>query len=192
MTMAAVRFLGGLVAVLLLAWAGYGIVHRPPRTDTRPPTLAGEQFPAVDRNTLSPSQNRVLDVARRQFEIQPPPTTFTEGQDKPWSADFVCWVMRQAGAPVAGVADGSWRIPTVYDLEQYYQSVGRLAGHGYRPHPGDVMLWGVRSPLALHANIVVSTAGDTVITVGGDERGIGLRHTQLRPDLGLLGYGLLS
>jgi len=31
-----------------------------------------------------------------------------------------------------------------------------------------------------------------VVTVGGDERGIGLRHTQIRPDLGLLGYGRLT
>jgi hypothetical protein len=77
-------------------------------------------------------------------------------------------------------------------LEQYYQSVGRLEGPAYRPHPGDVMLWGVRSPLALHANIVVTADGDTVTTVGGDERGIGLRHTQVRPDLGLLGFGRLA
>lgn len=190
--MAALRFLGGLVSVLLLAWAGYAIVHRPMPTHTGPPSLTGEQFPDIDREALTPLQNRVLDIARGQFQTQPPAATFTDGHDESWSADFVSWVMRQAGARLAGLTDGSWRIATVYDLEQYYHSVGRLAGPDYRPHPGDVMLWGVRSPLALHANIVVVVDGDTVITVGGDERGIGLRHTQIRPDLGLLGYGRLA
>jgi hypothetical protein len=189
--MAAKRFLGALVVLLVLAWVGYAIVHRTVHTDTSAPSLTGKQFPDVDRRPLTPLQNRVLDIARQQFQNQPPATFFTDGHDESWSADFVSWVMRQAGTRLASPDDGSWRIAGVYGMEQYYQSVGRLEGPDYRPHPGDVMLWGVRSPLALHANIVVEIDGDVVTTVGGDERGIGLRRTQIRPDLGLLGYGRL-
>ena len=194
--MAAKRFLGALIAVLILAGVGYAIVHRTAGATNKPPTVTGQPFPAIDRSTLTPLQNRVLDIVHRQFEDQPPATTFTEGHDESWSADFVSWVMRQAGTPLSDPGNGSWRIPTVYDLESYYYSVGRLKRPDYRPRPGDVMLWGVRSPLALHANIVVTVdydgAGDIVTTVGGDERGIGLRRTQIRPDLALLGYGRLS
>jgi hypothetical protein len=47
-----------------------------------------------------------------QFERQPP-EVFSEGTAEPWCADFVSWVMYQAGFSLDNPDSGSWRIPGV-------------------------------------------------------------------------------
>lgn len=192
--MTARRCLRIILAMLVPLTIGIGGMLWWPSADRHPgrPTLTGESFPDIDRTDLAPLQARVVDIVHQQFDDQPPASTYTEGREEPWCADFISWVLNAAGAPLSNPNNGSWRIPGVYTMEAYFQSVGRLEGTDYRPQPGDIMLWGVRSPMALHANIIVAVQDDTVTTVGGDENGIRLRHTQIRPDLGLLGFGRLS
>jgi hypothetical protein len=117
---------------------------------------------------------------------------FAEGDDEPWCAAFVSWVMREAHAPLSNPNSGSWRIPGVYTMQEYYSAVNRLEPAGYQPRFGDVVLWGPDSPMGLHANIVVATEGPIVTTVGGNEEGgIRLRRNEFRADSHLLGFGRL-
>jgi hypothetical protein len=117
---------------------------------------------------------------------------FSEGTAEPWCADFVSWVMHQAGFSLDNPNSGSWRIPDVYTMQEYYGSVSRLTPAHGTPRPGDVMLWGPGSPMGLHANIVIAAVGTTVTTVGGNEGGIRIRRTEVGSDLHLLGYGSLD
>lgn len=154
--------------------------------------VAGPQFPVIDRSALAPVQTRVLDIVETQWRTQPAATTFTEGVDEPWCADFVSWVMREAGVALRNPNSGSWRIPGVYTLKEAFQAAGRFElPAAYRPQPGDVVLWGPDSPMGLHANIVVAADAMSVTTVGGNEGGIALRRSIIGDMTGLLGYGKL-
>lgn len=167
------------------------IVHRPDMPPS--PVAAGAQrFPDIDRSALSAGQLRVLDVARAQFDAQPPGETFSEGVSEPWCADFVSWVMHRAGVPLSNPDSGSWRIPGVYTMQEYYASVGRLIPADQVPQPGDVVLWGPDSPMGLHANIVIAADGSAVTTVGGNEGGIQLHRNVISAATHLLGYGRLG
>ncbi|MEU1207983.1 hypothetical protein [Nocardia sp. NPDC005825] len=125
-----------LVAVLVLAVVGGlaagGVAgvrwwqHGHPGTNpfTGPRNLAGglvHDFPAIDSTGLTAAQNRVVDVLRQQFEEQSGRDKYSEGIAEPWCADFVSWVMRAAGQPLHNPNSGSWRIPGVYTLEEYYR-----------------------------------------------------------------------
>lgn len=154
--------------------------------------LAGPVFPVLDRTTLTPVQNRVLDIVEAQWRAQPAAATFSEGTTEPWCADFVSWVMREAGVALRNPNSGSWRIPGVYTLQETYQATDRFAPAAqHRAQPGDVVLWGPDSPMGLHANIVVAADGAWVTTVGGNEGGIALRRSSIDEMTGLLGYGKL-
>jgi hypothetical protein len=100
--------------------------------------------------------------------------------------------MHQAGFSLDNPNSGSWRIPGVYTMQEYYASVNRLTPANGTPRPGDVMLGGAGSPMGLHANIVIAAVGTTVTTVGGNEGGIRIRRTEVGSDLHLLGYGSLD
>jgi hypothetical protein len=43
--------------------------------------------------------------------------------------------MRQAGTSLNKPNSGSWRIPGVYTLQEYYQSVGRFEAPDFQPPP---------------------------------------------------------
>jgi hypothetical protein len=60
---------------------------------------------------------------------------FSEGTAEPWCADFVSWVMHQAGFSLDNPNSGSWRIPDVYTMQEYYGSVSRLTPPTARPGP---------------------------------------------------------
>ena len=101
--------------------------------------------------------------------------------------------MRESGVALDNPNSGSWRIPGVYTMQEYYQSVGRFqAAENYRPRPGDVVLWGPGSPMGLHANIVLAADADTLTTVGGNEGGIAVRRSDLKLDTDLIGFGRLQ
>lgn len=156
---------------------------------TGPP--APPSFPAVDRAALSDAQLRVVDVLRAQYDAQRPGPSYSEGADEPWCANFVSWVMREAGVALANPNSGWWRIPGVYTLQEYYEAAGRFAPPGYVPAPGDVVLYGPESSLGLHANVVVAVDGATLVTVGGNEAG-GIRVGRYDASQGgLLGFGRL-
>jgi hypothetical protein len=186
------RVIGGVFAALVVLAAGVtaAVVREQPVSSA--PSPAEQRFPDVNRSALTPLQVQVLDVLRTQFDTQPPGTVFAEGSDEPWCADFVSWVTQQANVPLSNPNSGSWRIPGVYTMQEYYAAVSRLEPASYRPRFGDVVLWGPDSPMGLHANIVVAVDGPIVTTVGGNEEGgIRLHRNEIRPDSHLLGYGRL-
>ncbi|MFF2088192.1 CHAP domain-containing protein [Nocardia sp. NPDC058176] len=152
----------------------------------------GEPFPALDSEYLDEQQVALVDVLRREYENPGDGPKYAEGVQEAWCADFVSWTMRAAGRPLANPNSGSWRIPGVYTLTEYYQSVGRFTPGGvdYRPRTGDVVLYGPNSPLGQHTNIVLKAEGATITTIGGNEMG-GIRVRTITPaeTADLVGYG---
>ncbi|QLY32753.1 CHAP domain-containing protein [Nocardia huaxiensis] len=159
--------------------------------------LAGErlrEFPEIDRTGLDATQVRIIDVLEQEYAQQHPGTKYSEGIDEPWCADFVSWVMREAGQPLANPNSGSWRIPGVYTLEEFYREQNRFAGmdSGYVPRVGDVIMYADSSPFNQHTNIIVAVDGRSVTTVGGNEFGKITIHEYVPADThGLVGYGKL-
>lgn len=154
------------------------------------------QFPDVDTSALSPTQVRIVEVLEEQHDAQHPGTYYSEGVREPWCADFVSWVMREAGVPLSNPHSGHWRIPGVYTLQEYYEGVDRYepAGAGYRPTVGDVVLYHNTAGFGQreHTNIVVAVEGDTAITVGGNEFGkIRVHSLGWDGDDAVVGFGRL-
>ncbi|WP_306360803.1 CHAP domain-containing protein [Nocardia sp. CC227C] len=188
-----VRWLAAVVAlaaVTVLAVVGVGWWQR-----EHLPAAAGERlrdFPAVEQAGLDDTQKRIVEVLRGEFARQPAGTKYAEGVEEPWCADFVSWVLREAGQPLANPNSGSWRIPGVYTLTEYYQRQGRFESPGYRPRVGDVVLYSETSPFTQHTNFVIAADGDMITTVGGNEFGRITIHRYRPAELsGLVGYGRL-
>ncbi|MEV6278137.1 CHAP domain-containing protein [Nocardia sp. NPDC051832] len=128
------------------------------------------KFPALDKSALSADQSRLIAVLQREFKDPGAGTKYAEGQVEPWCADFVSWTMREAGLPLANPNSGSWRIPGVYTLQEYYQSAGRFTRlAGYQPRTGDVLLYSDASPFTQHTHIVLAYDRGEVTTIGGNE-----------------------
>lgn len=154
------------------------------------------EFPAIDRAPLAPEQARVVAAAEAEFAEPRPGPGYSEGNDEPWCANFVSWVLRSAGLPLANPHSGSWRIPGVYTLQEYYESRGRFepASSGYRPVTGDVILYGPDSRFGQHTNIVLTAENGTLTTIGGnegDEVRIERWDPTAVPDIAIVGYGRL-
>ncbi|MEV0295296.1 CHAP domain-containing protein [Nocardia sp. NPDC050710] len=150
------------------------------------------EFPAIDRSTLDPAQVRLVSVLEREFAAPGDGTDYAEGVREPWCADFVSWAMREAGVPLANPNSGSWRIPGVYTLEEYYRSVDRFAviDAGYRPRTGDVLLYSENSPFTQHTNIVLTVDDGVVTTIGGNEFGeVRIHRFALAEIPGVVGIG---
>ncbi|MGV9864142.1 CHAP domain-containing protein [Rhodococcus koreensis] len=153
------------------------------------------EFPAVDTTALSPQQARIVGLLEAEHGTQRPGTFYSEGVEEPWCADFVSWIMREAGLPLLNPNSGHWRIPGVYTLREYYQSQSRFqeVGDGYRPAVGDVVLYDNSSWVGQHTNIVVAVDGDTATTVGGNEFGRIRVHTvDWSTDSAVVGFGRLG
>lgn len=190
-----------LVAVLTVLAVGAVVGVRWWQQHSSYPAVAGDRlrsFPAVDRTGLDAAQLSVLDVTEREFGRQPGGTTYSEGVREPWCADFVSWVMRASGQPLSNPNSGSWRIPGVYTLEEYYRGQHRFeqANNGYLPRAGDVVMYSDSSVFHQHTNIVISADSDTITTVGGNEAGEsgGVAIHEFRPSgtSGLVGFGRLG
>ncbi|NLG54283.1 MAG: CHAP domain-containing protein [Rhodococcus sp.] len=152
-------------------------------------------FPEIDRSTLTAQQAQVVDVLEAEHGENRPGTYYSEGVEQPWCANFVSWVMREAGSPLANPHSGHWRIPGVYTLQEYYQSVGRFepAGSGYIPAVGDVVLYENVAWVGQHTNFIIAVDGDTAVTVGGNEMGKIRVHTlDLVGDSAVFGFGRLT
>ncbi|MET9485756.1 CHAP domain-containing protein [Nocardia sp. NPDC006630] len=190
-----VRWLVLVVVLAVLATGGVvGVRWWQAHSNDR--ALAGkrlQEFPAVDRTGLDDFQLRVLDVAKREYGQQHDGTTYSEGIKEAWCADFVSWVMRDAGQPLENPNSGSWRIPGVATLEQFYREQHRFEEPGYQPHPGDVVMYAPGSAFGQHTNIVISAVAGTLTTVGGNEFGRISIHEFRPADVpGVVGYGRLG
>ncbi|WP_072805520.1 CHAP domain-containing protein [Rhodococcoides yunnanense] len=150
-------------------------------------------FPDVDASALTTGQATVVELLRDEHERQRPGTFYSDGVEEAWCANFVSWVMREAGQPLSNPNSGSWRIPGVYTLTEYYQEQGRFEPKGYSPGVGDVVLYDNSSWVGQHTNIVVAVDGDTATTVGGNELGKIRVHTvDVQSDSAIVGFGRLT
>lgn len=153
-----------------------------------------EQFPEIDITMLDDRQQRIIMLLKQEHRQQNSAKKYSEGIDEPWCADFVSWIMKEAGVPLSNPNSGSWRIPGTHTLRNYYQSIGKfkLATSGYQPKIGDVILYDNPSPFGQHTNIVIKNDNGVLTTVGGNEPG-GIRvytHTDADKN-GIVGYGTL-
>lgn len=180
--------LGAVVFVALAAL----VVRHPGAVDILPGKAVA--FPQIDRGALDPAQARIVDVLQAQYDDQPGGSYYSEGIEEPWCADFVSWVLNEAGQPLTNPNSGSWRIPGVYTLQEYYQAARRFAeADRYRPRTGDVVMYTDGSPLGLHTNFVVAVDDNGITTVGGNEEGKIRVHTLDDAEIaGILGYGRLT
>ncbi|MEV6767179.1 CHAP domain-containing protein [Nocardia sp. NPDC051030] len=159
--------------------------------------IAGDRyksFPAVDRTGLDETQSRIVDVLEREFKAQNAGTKYSEGIEEQWCSDFVSWVLREAGRPLANPNSGSWRIPGVYTLEEYYRGQQRFEppNSEYQPRVGDVVMYAASSSFHQHTNIIVASDADTITTVGGNEFGKVSIHRYRPADIsGIVGFGRL-
>lgn len=111
---------------------------------------------------------------------------FTGGEAEPWCADFVSWVLREAGHPLTG-GDEGWRVPGTGTLREWFAARGRFRERLVAdPHPGDVV-WFRHG----HVGIVAAVRGTTLETIEGNAddavRTRTYRAWRLNPDIG--GFG---
>ncbi|MDH6283818.1 CHAP domain-containing protein [Prescottella agglutinans] len=152
-------------------------------------------FPDVDASTLTATQAKVIGVLENEHRDQRPGTFYSDGAKEPWCANFVSWVMREAGEPLENPNSGSWRIPGVYTLQEYYESQDWFepVGNDYTPKVGDVVLYDNEFGIGQHTNFVVAVDGDTATTVGGNELGkIRVHNLDWQSDSAVVGFGRLD
>lgn len=152
-----------------------------------------KSFPKIDTAGLSDTQQKIIALAKQEYLAQPKGTKFSEGIDEAWCADFVSWIMKEAGQPLENPNSGSWRIPGTFTLHDYYVTEGRFkpADSGYEPKLGDVAIYRSSPVFGDHTNIVLARNNGVLTTVGGNE-GDRIRvyvNTQKEYN-GLLGYGV--
>lgn len=161
-------------------------------------------FPAVDTNRLSKTQIAIIDLERQEYAKHPISydqnvLTYTQGDKQAWCADFISWVMLKVGVPFSNPNSGSWRIPGVYTLQEYYQSIRRYETVGsYTPQPGDVAFYIGKSAFGLntsgHVALVIEADHGHMTTIGGNEGGRLRIDTQaIQPGVNrLVGFGRLD
>ncbi|WP_228460978.1 CHAP domain-containing protein [Gordonia crocea] len=148
-------------------------------------------FPEVDTAVLSPQRRAIVAVLRAEYDHPHPGQYYAQGATEPWCADFVSWTMHQAGVTLVNPNSGSWRIPGVATLTDYFQSAHRFRGPDYAPQPGDVVLYAAPNRFRQHTNVVVAVDGTRVTTVGGNEppTEISVNHFDRSTVEGIVGYG---
>ena len=150
-------------------------------------------FPDIATTNLSPTRQKIISLAKTEFKAQSAGTKFSQGAKEPWCANFVSYIMNQAGAPLKNPHTGGWRIPGTFTLREYYQAAGRFksADSDYQPRPGDVAIYRNSPVFGDHTNIVLKNDNGVLTTVGGNEANrirVFINHDK-RYD-GLLGYGV--
>ena len=150
-------------------------------------------FPDIDTINLSPTRQKIISLAKTEFKAQSAGTKFSQGAKEPWCANFVSYIMNQAGAPLKNPHTGGWRIPGTFTLREYYQAAGRFksADSGYQPRLGDVAIYRNSPVFGDHTNIVLKNDNGVLTTVGGNEMNrirVFVNHDKQYD--GLLGYGV--
>ena len=152
-------------------------------------------FPDIDTANLSPTRQKIISLAKTEFKAQSAGAKFSQGAEEAWCANFVSWIMHQAGAPLKNPHTGGWRIPGTFTLREYYEATGRFksANSGYQPLPGDVAIYRNSPVFGDHTNIVLKNDNRVLTTVGGNEANrirVFVNHDKQYD--GLLGYGVLN
>ena len=155
-----------------------------------------EPFPVIPTSNLTPLQQKIISLSRQEYEKKPISydayvLTYSQGVSEPWCADFASWIFMKAGHPFYNPNSGSWRIPGVYTLQNYFQSnhAYTLAG-AYMPKTGDRAIYHTGEG---HTNIVLSVSHGQMTTIGGNENGhVRIETQSYSPGTdGLNGFGIL-
>lgn len=152
-------------------------------------------FPDIDTANLSPTRQKIISLAKTEFKAQPAGAKFSQGAEEAWCANFVSWIMHQAGAPLKNPHTGGCRIPGTFTLREYYEANGRFkpANSGYQPLPGDVAIYRNSPVFGDHTNIVLKNDNGVLTTVGGNEANrIRVFVNRDKQYDGLLGYDVLN
>lgn len=150
-------------------------------------------FPDIDTVNLSPTRQKIISLAKTEFKAQPAGAKLSQGAEEPWCANFVSYIMKQAGAPLKNPHTGGWRIPGTFTLHDYYEANGRFkpANFGYQPLPGDVAIYRNSPVFGDHTNIVLKNDNGVLTTVSGNETNrIRVFVNRDKQYDGLLGYGV--
>ena len=150
-------------------------------------------FPDIDKASLSPTRQKIISLAKTEFKAQSAGTKFSQGAEEAWCANFVSWIMHQAGAPLKNPHTGGWRIPGTFTLHEYYEANSRFkpVNSGYQPLPGDVAIYRNSPVFGDHTNIVLKNDNGVLTTVGGNEANrIRVFVNRDKQYDGLLGYGI--
>ena len=191
-------FLCLLLGVILVA-IGMGVLwfskgNTTVITQALPRLLQKQEFPVIATAGTTSYQQKIAALLKQEYTAQPPATKYSQGVKEAWCADFVSWILNEAGAPLVNPHSGSWRIPGVYTLREYYQANGtfKAAATGYQPKLGDVVLYEEPGIFGSHTNIVIANNNGILTTVGGNEPG-GIRvFTNTQPEKAhIVGYGVL-
>lgn len=127
-------------------------------------------FPQIDTTNLSPTRQKIISLAKTEFKAQSTGTKFSQGAEEAWCANFVSWIMYQAGAPLKNP---------------------HTANSGYQPFPGDVAIYRNSPVFGDHTNIVLKNDNGVLTTVGGNEvNRIRVFVNYDKQYDGLLGYGV--
>ena len=149
----------------------------------------------IDTSQLSSARQKLLNLAKTEFEAQAPGTKYSQGVRQAWCANFISWLHRQTGQPLQNPHTGGWRIPGTFTLREYYQQAGRFrpVDSGYQPRPGDVAIYRGSPLFGDHTNLVLSYNDGVLTTVGGNENNqVNVYVNQQRQYTGLLGYGVID
>lgn len=189
------------ISIQGLQLPGVTVTANQPAAASAPPVAPAptDTFPVIDTTGLTTLQIRIVELLRQEYNAQRPGTFYSEGVAEPWCADFVSWIMREAGAPVSNPNSGYWRIPGVYTLEEYYTLAGRFSPRpeGHIPQVGDVILYDAGSDFGEHSSFVVASHGESIITVGANKRGrdpkgyVTIDTVNRFSAPGIIGYGRL-
>jgi len=162
-----------------------------------------EVFPGIEVRQLNPTQQQIISISKQEYAKRPVSydenvLKYSNGVMEPWCADYVSWVMREAGAPLNNPNSGGWRIPGVLTLKQYYKNEGRYRDASqYTPKTGDVALFVNTNSFNMsrqHTSIVLKVDGDKMTTIGGNELGrlrVSTQSTKIGSK-GLVGYGIIE
>lgn len=158
-------------------------------------TTKSEDFPEVDLASLTPLQHKVLVVLHEAYDKPKDGSQYSEGSKEPWCANFVSWVMKESGIPLANPHSQTWRIPGTITMREYYQSVGRFetATSGYQPKLGDVVFYDNPGVFGQHVNFVLKNDNGMFTTVGGNEGGhIRIWTNTQHANTNIIGFGRLE
>ena len=150
-------------------------------------------FPDINTANLSPTRQKIISLAKTEFKAQSAGAKFSQGAEEAWCANFVSWIIHQAGTPLKNPHTGGWRIPGTFTLREYYEATGRFksANSGYQPLPGDVAIYRNSPVFGDHTNIVLKNDNGVLTTVGGNEANrIRVFINRDKQYDGLLGYGV--
>ena len=163
-----------------------------------PMTMSASSAQMIVASAPTPARQAILGIAEREFAKKPRAfdynvLQYTQGIREAWCADFVSYVYKEAGQTMTNYRTGGWRISGVQGMRDYFESKGmyRRAG-SYTPRSGDVAFYMTGG--WNHVNIVTTTDGNKMITIGGNENRTVMRtsHTMNYGSGGLVGFGVVD